>query len=119
MPARSGDPAVNFPGGHEDALGEAEHERWMWERLRQGYRYAPEGPNRERPEGTNPNLMAWDAMTEEELRDRYGSYADRVGPGPMTDEQKQWDREMISSIPQILAEAGYTLVHLEDMEDIE
>ena len=119
LPARSGDPPVDFPGEHEEALAEAEHERWMWERLRQGYHYAPENEDGSREPMTNPNLIPWDALIDEEMEERYGEYADRVGPGPMTDEQKQWDRDMVSAIPDLLAEAGYTMVLLEEAEDDE
>ena len=62
-------------------------------------------------------MIPWDALTDEQMRTRYGAYADRIGPGPMDDEQKSWDRKMVSSIPQLLAEVGYTLVKLEDTED--
>jgi len=119
MPARSGDPAVDFPGGHEDALAEAEHERWMWERLRQGYRYGPEGEDGAREPMTNPNLIPWSPMTSDERAAHYGEYADFIGPGSMDETQKQWDQDMVKSIPKVLAQAGYTLVHLEDVEGSE
>ncbi|MFO8082500.1 MAG: RyR domain-containing protein, partial [Armatimonadota bacterium] len=109
MPARSGDPLVDFPGEHEEALAEAEHERWMWERLGQGYRY---GKPRDDERRINPNLIPWEALSDAEMLERYGSFVDRVGPGPMTEKQKQWDRNMVASIPDLLAEAGYTLVRL-------
>jgi hypothetical protein len=32
----------------------------------------------------------------------------------MTDEQKKYDRKMVAAIPDLLAQAGYTLVQLED-----
>ncbi|MFW6437586.1 MAG: RyR domain-containing protein, partial [Armatimonadota bacterium] len=113
MPARSGDPPVEFPGEHEEALAEAEHERWMWERLGQGYRY---GEQSDKERLINENLIPWAALSDAEMRARYGKYADRIGPGPMTDEQKQWDRDMVTSIPKLLAEAGYTLVRLGDTD---
>ena len=112
MPARSGDPLVDFPGEYEEALAEAEHERWMWERLGQGYRY---GEKSDKDRLINENLIPWDVLSESEMWARYGErFADRIGPGPMTDEQKEWDRKMVSSIPKLLAEAGYTLVQLGD-----
>lgn len=114
MPARSGDPPVDFPGEHMEALAEAEHERWMWERLRQGYRYAPEREGQPREPMTNPNLIPWDALTAEQMRARYGAHADHIGPGPMTEKQKTWDRDMVASIPRLLAEAGYTMVELQE-----
>lgn len=49
-------------------------------------------------------------MTGEQRRAHYGEYADWVGPGAMTDEMKEWDREMVASIPAILAEAGFTVL---------
>ncbi len=116
MPARSGDPPVDFPGEHLEALAEAEHERWMWERLQQGYCYAPEHGDGSRRPMTNPHLIPWSPMSEEEREAQYGKYAECVGPGWMTDEQRQWDRDMVAAIPKLLAEAGYTVVRLEDME---
>ncbi len=109
VPARSDDPPFGFPGQHLDFLAEVEHERWLALKLEQGYRY---GPERDEAQRINPNMIPWHALSDEEKRRRYGDRADRVGPGPMTEEQKDWDRDLIRAIPNVLATAGYTLVHV-------
>ncbi|MGD9496004.1 MAG: RyR domain-containing protein [Armatimonadota bacterium] len=109
IPARSDDPPLQFPGEHEEMLAEAEHERWMRLKLQQGFRW---GADRNEAGLVNPNMLPWDEMSEQERARRYGAAADRIGPGHLTDEQKQWDRDLVRSIPRVLAEAGYTLVQL-------
>ena len=91
-----------------------EHERWMLQKLIQGFCYAPEGPDGKRTPMTNPNLMPWEELTEEERTERYGDDADKVATTVLPESVKRFDRDFVLGIPKILAKAGYTLVKLED-----
>jgi len=113
VPARSDEPPFGFPGEHRDFLAEVEHERWLRLKLNQQYRY---GLKRDDDQRINPNMISWGALSVEERRRRYGDDADRVASGPMTNQQKQWDRDLIAGIPEVLRHAGYTLVHVRQIE---
>lgn len=69
-----------------DRLVQLEHLRWMKHKLESGWTYGPKtDPGRK----VHASLVGWEELSEEE---------------------RQKDREMISSIPKILADAGYVIV---------
>jgi hypothetical protein len=88
MPARSNEPPFEFPGDDLDYLAEMEHERWMRDKLRHGWKW---GEKTDKDEKIHESLEAWEDLSEEE-RDK--------------------DREMIRGIPKILAKAGYAIVKI-------
>ena len=110
IPARSDDPPFGFPGEHLEFLADMEHDRWMLQKLADGWRWGSERSDEGR---ANPNLLAWRELEPGELERRYGSCADRIGPGALPDDVKQWDRDLVMAIPDILARAGYTVVQLD------
>ncbi len=93
VPARSNEPA-EFPRGKEDleTLSKLEHERWMKDKLAEGWEYAPE-TNKEKK--LHKALLPWD---DERL----------------AEEEKDKDRELIQAIPQLLTKIGYTVVDTQD-----
>ncbi|MGC9318406.1 MAG: RyR domain-containing protein [Armatimonadota bacterium] len=108
-PARSDDPPFGFPGEHLEYLADMEHERWLRQKLEQGWRW---GQERDDQAKINPYMVPWERLTEQQMRQRYGDDAARVGPGPLPEEVREWDRDMVRGIPRVLARAGYTLVPL-------
>jgi hypothetical protein len=86
VPARSNEPAFNFPGDPLEILAEAEHERWMQSRLDDGWTYAPET---DKTKKLHKCLVPWDQLPEDE---------------------KEKDRVLVRGIPNILARGGYTVV---------
>jgi hypothetical protein len=90
IPARSNEPPFNFPGDELEQLSEAEHERWMRSKLDDGWSYAPKTDYAKK---VNQCLLPWEKMPEEE---------------------KEKDRELVRGIPEILEEAGYTVVKLNE-----
>ncbi len=114
IPARSDDPPVGFPGDHLEYLAEMEHDRWMRLKLEQGYRW---GPERDEDALINPYMLPWNEITDAERARRLGADADRIGPGHLSDDQKKWDRDLVKSIPAVMAEAGYTLIALAGREE--
>jgi len=88
IPARSNEPAFEFPGVQLETLAEKEHERWMKLKLESGWQYAPET---DKKKYLHAALVPWEELSEED---------------------KEKDRVMVRQIPDILAHAGYTIVHL-------
>jgi hypothetical protein len=88
MPARSNEPPFEFPGEDLDFLAQMEHERWMRDKVRHGWRF---GEKTNKQKKIHESLEPWEDLSEEE-RDK--------------------DREMIRGIPKILAKAGYAIVKI-------
>ena len=98
-----------LPEQHIEVLAEAEHERWLRLKLEQGYRY---GPERDEDMRGNPHMVPWAELPLDEMERRYGADVDRVGRGPMAEDEKRWNRELFTDIPKVFASAGYALVHV-------
>jgi hypothetical protein len=107
--ARSNEPSFDFPGADMDKLAEMEHDRYMRDAISHGWRYGPDNSEREK---TNPTLLPWKEMTEEDIGRRYPELADKIGRAELSEEEKQKDRDQIKGYPEILKRAGYTIVSL-------
>ena len=78
----SGQPAsFEFKPEEEEMLAEMEHDRWVAERLQEGWRMGPRDPEKK----ITPYLVAWDNLDEQ---------------------IKDYDRDAVRGIPGILAEVG-------------
>jgi voltage-gated potassium channel Kch len=73
-----------------ERLARLEHDRWMAERLLDGWTYAPEPKDLQRR--TTPWLIRWEDMP---------------------DAQRDYDRNTVRNLPRFLAQAGLQLVRLE------
>jgi hypothetical protein len=86
LPARSNEPPFDFPGPDLERLSRMEHERWLGTLRGMGWQQGPAlDPDRKQ----HPALVAWEELPEEE---------------------REKDRQMVRSIPTILARAGYAIV---------
>ena len=85
--AGSGAPFA-FSAAELELLAEREHERWMGERARRGWKY---GPDRDDATLTHPDMVPWQELTEA-ARDK--------------------DREAVSALPSILGDAGLDIVRV-------
>jgi hypothetical protein len=90
LPARSNEPPFNFPGPDLETLARLEHERWMESMRQAGWGYGPELDEQAR---THPAIVNWEELNEDE---------------------REKDRQMVRSIPRILARAGYAVVHVQN-----
>jgi hypothetical protein len=70
-----------FSSAQIEVMARMEHERWLEERLREGYQQGP----RDLVQETNPNLVPWDQVS---------------------DEMREMTRTMVRSIPALLARVG-------------
>lgn len=67
-----------------ETLAEMEHSRWNWQKLLQGWIYAP--PPKDLEKKTTPHLVPW---------------------ARLPDEIREYDRETVRLIPALLMQAGY------------
>ncbi|MCM3886405.1 NAD-binding protein [Frankia sp. R82] len=92
LPAGAADTDFAFTEAEIEHLAPLEHQRWLRERTAEGYRLGPvrqdSGSDRR-----HPAMVGWDALTDVD-RDR--------------------DREVIRTMPMILAEAGLRIVRLDE-----
>jgi len=86
IPARSNEPAFEFPGDHLEVLARAEHERWMHSKFDDDWKPAPET---DKPRKLHKSLVPWEQLSKEE---------------------KDKDRDLVRGIPVILARAGYAIL---------
>jgi hypothetical protein len=84
-----------FPPAEVELLGELEHERWVAERLRNGWRFAPGAKDVERK--TSPHLVPWAELTEPVRED---------------------DRIFVRDLPAFLAEVGYRIVRVRPQDRV-
>lgn len=90
IPARSNEPAFEFPGDNLEEMAELEHERWMRLKLEAGWQYAPQTNKAKK---LHAALLPWEDLSVQD---------------------KEKDRLMVRRIPEILTQAGYTIVRLRD-----
>jgi RyR domain/TrkA-N domain len=88
VPESAGAPEFAFTDAEVERLAEREHERWMRDRLSQGWRY---GVPRDDERKIHPDLRLWAALSE-------------------TDKDK--DRNAILEIPGNLHDAGFQILRL-------
>jgi len=82
---------VEFSPAEVEKLAEMEHDRFLAERLREGWKLG-RGPS-DPASKTNPYLVAW---------------------GELEDDVKGWDRNTVSTLPRFLAEAGFRVYRLHE-----
>ena len=103
LPARSGEPPFAFPPRLLDELASLEHTRWMFQKVRDGWRYAPETDKAAR---LHKCLLPWDPKD----LSQYSGILDSLGTSELTDVEKDKDRSAVRTIGAILEAAGYTIV---------
>ena len=112
--ARSNEPPLVFPDRNLEELAEAEHVRWVKDKLASDARwhYAPQ-TCKERFE--HAGLLPWRVMSEEELAQVFrAEEIAALGRAELPEVEKEKDRELIRRIPFILARVGYTVIRPEE-----
>jgi hypothetical protein len=109
-PARSNEPPFEFPGTSLEWLAEMEHERWMRMKVREGWRY---GDETDRQEKLHKDIRPWAINAVSGFSEVERAV---IGSGALEEHEKDKDRDLIRGIPRILAEAGYTVVRVDEAE---
>ena len=104
LPARAQEEPSSIPEESLERLARMEHERYVRERLAQGWRYGEERNDRLR---THPALVYWHVEAHRERELYTTDEQARLGPGPLPEDEKEKDRALMRAIPRILARAGY------------
>ena len=108
IPARGNTAPVAIPPSVVEQLAEKEHERWVKTKLEAGWRWAPETDKNKK---LHKSLLPWHRLTAEDRAHLYTpAEAVALGMEELSDQEKEKDRVMVRGIPQILAQAGYTIV---------
>jgi len=86
--------SFRFSEAEVELLSRMEHERWVGERLRDGWTYdaGPKDVERKR----SPYLVPWEELDEQ---------------------VREWDRVAVRGIPTFLARAGFQVVRLQQLHD--
>ncbi|HUU37298.1 MAG TPA: RyR domain-containing protein [Candidatus Desulfaltia sp.] len=84
---RSKPKPLKFSDREIEVMAEIEHDRWVAEKFLQGFSFGPRDVHRK----TSPYLVAWEDLTEE---------------------IKDFDRQAVSEIPELLASAGFEIYRL-------
>jgi len=85
---RGNETISKFKKDEIEKLAKMEHERWMHEKLDNGWQFAKKT---DRATKLHKSLIPWDKLSEDE---------------------KEKDRVLVKGIPKILAKAGYTMIKL-------
>jgi hypothetical protein len=89
MPVAGREPvAITFTPAEIEIMAEMEHDRWMAERRIAGWVY---GPERDVERKITPYLVPWSELPED---------------------VKEWDREAVRAIPEVLAQAKFEVYRL-------
>jgi hypothetical protein len=86
-------PLFSFAPQELEDLARSEHDRWVTDKARSGWRY---GPVRDDEAKVHPLMVSWEELDEAE-RDK--------------------DREPVREVPQMLAHAGFEIVRLSELGD--
>jgi hypothetical protein len=86
LPARSNEPPFDFPGPELERLARMEHARWSEALRREGWRHGGVTDDGRREHAA---LLPWENLPEDE---------------------REKDRDLVRSIPKILARAGYAII---------
>ncbi len=86
--ARGNETKGEFQNDEIEKLAKLEHERWMQEKLDNGWQYAKKT---DRVAKLHKSLIPW---------------------GKLSEGEKEKDRALVKGIPKILAKAGYTMIKL-------
>jgi hypothetical protein len=111
LPSREGLPAVEFPPEILERLAELEHDRWVFNKLKDGWKY---GTPRDNPKKIHPALLPWRDITPDERLKLYPERPERVGLTALPETEKDKDRDQFVGLSAMLVQYGCAVVKLTD-----
>jgi hypothetical protein len=110
MPKLAWEGVLQFSEEENELLAEMEHQRWLEEKIAFGWRY---GELRDDKNKIHPALLPWRPLSEEARKAlsplKAWAFKD-VGDQALPEKEKDKDRCMVRAIPELLDEAGYTII---------
>ncbi len=88
-------------------LAKMEHERYVVDMIKAGWRFG-----RQYNESTkeNPTLIPWDQYIEGQFQEKYPEAIAKLGPGPLSEEERQKDRNQVKGYVTLLERSGFSLI---------
>lgn len=101
-----------------EMLAKMEHERWLGEKIKNGFRYASAKEIKEAEKANldlklNASMLYWDKSDEKKFEELLAGKKEIIGSAELSEKIKEDNKKMIKKIPEILASAGYTIVRKE------
>jgi hypothetical protein len=110
VPARGNEPTFTFPDTELEQLAEMEHNRWMKAKLAADWRWAAKT---DKPNQLHQDLLLWRGKADADGQKGFSpAELERLGEAVLPDAEKEKDRVLVRGIPDLLAQAGFTLAKL-------
>lgn len=90
-----------------EIMARLEHCRYLENAIRNNWRY---GKDFNAALKFNPTLVPWDALSPSQLQQEFPNCYTKLGPGPLSEEERQKDREPVKSYAVLLKRAGFVIV---------
>ena len=90
-----------------EVMARLEHKRYVDEMLRSGWRFGPQFNNEMKE---NPTLVPWEALSSSQAQQEFPAYFEKIGPGPLSEEERQKDRNQVKGYITLLKRAGLSIV---------
>jgi hypothetical protein len=109
IPSREGLPPLEFPPEVLERLAELEHDRWVRNKIRNGWRF---GTPRDNEKRIHPALLPWRDIMAEERAVLYPEGPEQVGLTALPESEKAKDRDQFIGLSAMLAHYGCAVVKL-------
>lgn len=89
-----------------ELLAEMEHERYLTEMVSAGWHYGPRFDDQTKE---NPTLVPWDVLTKKQAQEKYPVMFSKLGPGPLSEEEREKDRNQVKGYITLLERSGFSI----------
>ena len=100
-----------FTSKEIETLSKFEHDRFIEEKVNNGWSY---GNKLDQKFKQNPILVPWDDTPKEELVRLYPNYYQKLGPGPLSECERDKDRDQVRNYLSLLRQANLYLHNIKE-----